>query len=106
MAQCQSFLDGGGHFAGSPAFVKGDIDFHQAVAVVDFQCPRRRNECRVIEVDAINPQLAARLARALDHWRRLAEPYRTAAEEALKRVAARGELSDDVREIITRALQD
>ncbi len=61
---------------------------------------------RVIEIDAINPQLAARLARALDHWRRLAEPYRTAAEEALKRVAARSELSDDVREIITRALQD
>ena len=61
---------------------------------------------RVIEVDAINPQLAARLARSLDHWRRLAEPYRTAAEEALKRVAARAELSDDVREIVTRALQD
>ncbi|WP_374259064.1 aminopeptidase N [Aquabacterium sp.] len=61
---------------------------------------------RVIEIDAINPQLAARLARAMDHWRRLAEPYRTAAQEALKRVAARSELSDDVREIITRALQD
>jgi aminopeptidase N len=61
---------------------------------------------RVMEIDAINPQLAARLARALDHWRRLAEPYRTAAEEALKRVAARNELSDDVREIVTRALQD
>ncbi len=61
---------------------------------------------RVIEIDAINPQLAARLARAMDHWRRLAEPYRTAAAEALKRVAARTELSDDVREIITRALQD
>ncbi|MFY9459871.1 MAG: aminopeptidase N, partial [Aquabacterium commune] len=34
---------------------------------------------RVIEIDGINPQLAARLARAMDHWRRLAEPYRTAA---------------------------
>src|SRR5690606_25180641 len=34
---------------------------------------------RVIEIDTINPQLAARLARALDHWRRLAEPYRSAA---------------------------
>ena len=31
---------------------------------------------------------------------------RTAACEALKRVAARTELSDDVREIVTRALQD
>ncbi len=61
---------------------------------------------RVIEIDAINPQLAARLARALDRWRQLAEPYRTAAREAIGRVAARTELSDDVREIVTRALQD
>src|SRR5690606_5257745 len=60
---------------------------------------------RVIEIDGINPQLAARLARAMDHWRRLAEPYRTAAREAISRVAARSELSDDVREIVTRALQ-
>ncbi|MES2089344.1 MAG: aminopeptidase N [Pseudomonadota bacterium] len=61
---------------------------------------------RVIEIDTINPQLAARLARSLDHWRRLAEPYRTAAREALNRVAAKSELSDDVREIVSRALQD
>ncbi|MBI5927357.1 MAG: aminopeptidase N [Aquabacterium sp.] len=61
---------------------------------------------RVIEIDGINPQLAARLARSMDHWRRLAEPYRSAAREAISRVAARPELSDDVREIVTRALQD
>ena len=61
---------------------------------------------RVIEIDGINPQLAARLARSLDHWRRLAEPYRSAAREAIARVAAKPELSDDVREIVTRALQD
>ncbi len=61
---------------------------------------------RVIEIDPINPQLAARLARAMDHWRRLAEPYRTAAHAAISRVADRAELSDDVREIVTRALQD
>jgi aminopeptidase N len=61
---------------------------------------------RVIEIDSINPQLASRLARALDHWRRLAEPYRTAAREAISRVAAKPDLSDDVREIVTRALQD
>lgn len=61
---------------------------------------------RVIEIDTINPQLAARLARSLDRWKQLAEPYRTAAREAIARVAARPELSDDVREIVTRALQD
>ncbi len=61
---------------------------------------------RVIELDAINPQLASRLARALDRWRVLAEPYRSAAREAIVRVASRPELSDDTREIVTRALQD
>jgi aminopeptidase N len=61
---------------------------------------------RVIEVDAMNPQMAARLARSMDHWRRLAEPYCTAAREAISRVAAKVDLSDDVKEIITRALQD
>ncbi|MGE0674944.1 MAG: aminopeptidase N C-terminal domain-containing protein, partial [Methylibium sp.] len=61
---------------------------------------------RVCEVDAINPQLASRLARALDRWRALAEPYRSAAREAIARVAAKPELSEDTREIVTRALQD
>ncbi len=61
---------------------------------------------RVIEIDSINPQLASRLARAMDHWRRLAEPYRAAAHEAIKRVSSKTDLSDDVREIISRALQD
>ena len=61
---------------------------------------------RVIELDAINPQIASRLARALDRWRSLAEPYRGAARVALERVAAKVDLSGDTREIITRSLQD
>ncbi|WP_159915497.1 aminopeptidase N [Pantoea sp. 18069] len=61
---------------------------------------------RVIELDAINPQVAARLARALDRWKKLAEPYRSAAREAIARVAARPDLSNDVREVVTRALAD
>jgi hypothetical protein len=36
-----------------------------------------------------NPQVAARLARALDRWKKLADPWRTAAREAIARVAAR-----------------
>jgi aminopeptidase N len=61
---------------------------------------------RVIELDAINPQVAARLARALDRWKKLAEPYRHAAREAIGRVAAKTDLSNDVREVVTRALAD
>ncbi|MFN9505189.1 MAG: aminopeptidase N [Rubrivivax sp.] len=61
---------------------------------------------KVAEIDAFNPQLAARLARSMDHWRRLAEPCRTAAQEAITRVAARPDLSADVKEIVSRALHD
>jgi aminopeptidase N len=59
---------------------------------------------RVLELDAINPQVAARLARAMDRWRKLAEPYRSAAREAIARVAAKADLSNDVREVVDRAL--
>ncbi|WP_287876744.1 MULTISPECIES: aminopeptidase N [Acidovorax] len=61
---------------------------------------------RVIELDALNPQVAARLARALDRWKKLAEPWRSGAREAIARVAARPDLSNDVREVVTRALAD
>jgi aminopeptidase N len=59
---------------------------------------------RVLELDAVNPQLASRIARALDRWARLAEPYRAAAREAIARVAAHPKLSNDTQEIVTRAL--
>ena len=61
---------------------------------------------QVLALDAINPQVAARLARALDRWKKLAEPYRSAAAEALRRVAAKPDLSKDVRELVARALAD
>ncbi len=59
---------------------------------------------RVLELDAMNPQLASRTARALDRWTRLAEPYRSAAQAALTRVAAQAKLSNDTLEIVSRAL--
>jgi aminopeptidase N len=59
---------------------------------------------KVLALDTANPQLASRFARALDRWRNLAEPYRSAAREAIARVAAKPDLSGDVREIIERAL--
>ncbi|MFO1328053.1 MAG: aminopeptidase N [Rubrivivax sp.] len=61
---------------------------------------------QLVAVDALNPQLASRLARAMDRWRSLAEPCRSAAREAISRVAARSELSADTREIVTRALEN
>jgi len=61
---------------------------------------------KVVELDALNPQVASRLARALDRWRTLAEPYRGAAREAIARVAAKTDLSPDTREVVDRALKD
>ena len=42
----------------------------------------------------------------MDRWSRLAEPYRTAAREALSRVAAQPDLSSGVREVVGRALAE
>ncbi len=59
---------------------------------------------RVLELDALNPQLASRMARTMDRWTRLDEPYRSRAHAALARVAAHVGLSSDVSEIVGRAL--
>jgi len=59
---------------------------------------------RVLELDALNPQLASKIARSLDRWTQLAEPYRQAARTAIARVAANPKLSTDVSEIVSRAL--
>jgi aminopeptidase N len=58
----------------------------------------------VKELDAINPQLASRLARSLDAWKKLAEPYKSAAQSALKALAA-APLSPDTAEIIHKAVE-
>jgi aminopeptidase N len=60
---------------------------------------------KVLELDAINGHMAGRMARAMDRWASLAEPYRSAAREAIARVAAKPDLSNDVREVVTRALE-
>ena len=59
---------------------------------------------RVVELDAVNPQAASRVARAMDRWSTLVEPYRGAARDAIARVATRPGLSNDVREVVERAL--
>jgi aminopeptidase N len=61
---------------------------------------------KLLELDALNPQIAGRFARLMDRWNALAEPYRSAAREAIARVAAKADLSDDVREVVTRALEN
>ncbi|TFW28541.1 aminopeptidase N [Duganella callida] len=57
----------------------------------------------VIKLDAINPQVAARLARAMDRWRRYAPALQAKMKQALEQVAAH-KLSNDVAEVVTKAL--
>jgi aminopeptidase N len=58
----------------------------------------------VLKLDGINPQIAARLARALDRWTVFAEPYRGQMQADLQVVAASKTLSADVNEVIVKAL--
>jgi aminopeptidase N len=60
---------------------------------------------QVIALNA-NPQIAARLARALDRWRKYAPAPRKKMHAALKKVAASPHLSKDVLEVVMKALAD
>ncbi|KIF81125.1 aminopeptidase N [Noviherbaspirillum autotrophicum] len=59
---------------------------------------------QVIALNAINPQVAARLARSLDRWRKYAPALQEKMQAALKRVAATKSLSKDVLEVVTKSL--
>jgi aminopeptidase N len=58
---------------------------------------------QVIALDAINPQVAARLARSLELWRRFTPALREGMRAALEKVASQVK-SRDVREIVEKAL--
>ncbi|MDR3212822.1 MAG: aminopeptidase N [Azoarcus sp.] len=58
---------------------------------------------QVLALDARNPQVAARLARALENWRRYTPALQTSIRGQLVRIKA-AKLSSDVAEIIDKAL--
>ncbi len=59
---------------------------------------------QVLALDAINPQVAARIARAFERWPKYTPERRHAMRSALLLVADQVELSADVREIVDRSL--
>jgi aminopeptidase N, Escherichia coli type len=59
---------------------------------------------QVLALDAVNPEIAARLARAFDNWARLTPRLREPAREALQRIREHNTLSRNVAEIINKAL--
>jgi aminopeptidase N len=58
----------------------------------------------VLELDAINPQVAARLVGSFNQWRRFDAGRRALMQAQLERIAERAGLSKDVYEIVGRAL--
>ena len=59
---------------------------------------------RVLELDRLNPQVAARMARGFDRWRRFDARRQAHARSQLERIRDADKLSRDVAEIVGKAL--
>ncbi len=59
---------------------------------------------QILVLDAQNPQIAARLASAFNHWRRFDARRQTAQKSELEHLLAAPKLSPDVYEIVSKAL--
>ena len=59
---------------------------------------------QISALDAINPQVASRLARCFDRWRRFDTERQTHARRALESLLVQSELSRDVREVVEKSL--
>ncbi|MET3108855.1 aminopeptidase N [Oxalobacteraceae bacterium GrIS 1.18] len=58
----------------------------------------------VIELNTINPQVAARLARSMDRWRKYTPELQLKMKAALQKVMTSKNMSKDVLEIVSKAL--
>ncbi len=59
----------------------------------------------IIELQAMNPQVASRLARAFDRWRQFDSVRQGHAKAALERIQACANLAKDVAEVVGNALK-
>ena len=83
----------GGYFKANPA------EFHRADgAGYAFWAEQ------VIALDRNNPQVASRMARALEGWRKFTPEIQARIRPALEKVAATEGISPDVAEIVGKAL--
>ena len=60
---------------------------------------------RVLELDALNPSIAARLVQTLSRWRRYDAGRQALMREQLERIVGKDGLSKDVYEIASRSLE-
>jgi aminopeptidase N len=59
---------------------------------------------QVIALNALNPQVAARMARGFDRWKKFDEDRQRKARAALERIRGSQGLTSDVAEIVGKAL--
>ena len=60
---------------------------------------------RIIELDAINPQVAARLGNAFVHWKKLAPVQGRLMKVQIERMVNAAQLSNDLHELLTTCLE-
>jgi len=58
----------------------------------------------ILELNTINPYVAARLVRTLSHWRKFALPYQALMKTQLERIAKHEGLCKNVSEIVNQSL--
>ncbi len=59
---------------------------------------------QILQLDKLNPQIAARLLGALNSWRQYDEQRQQMIKQALQKIAEQPELSSDVYEVVTKYL--
>ncbi len=61
---------------------------------------------KIIELDAINPQVAARMANAFLHWRKLEPVQAGLMKQQIEVIVSTPDLSNDLNELMTTSLSD
>ena len=61
-------------------------------------------EAQILRLDALNPQVAARMLGAFNSWRRYDQQRQSLMQQSLQRIARQPDLSADVYEIVTKYL--
>ena len=59
---------------------------------------------RIIELNALNPQIASRLVTPLTRWKRMSEARQVLMKQQLQRIMDSGNLSSDVFEVVSKSL--
>jgi aminopeptidase N len=61
---------------------------------------------KILALDAINPQIAARLANPFVHWRKLVPEQGALMRQQIEVMLASSGLSNDLNELLTTSLAD